>query len=63
MHTECIKNALISNIKLFNLYNFRVNFKEKFMHKKTNKSCVLSAILVELLHGTGTGNIYHICMD
>ena len=62
MHTKCIKKPFISNMKLFNLYSFRDESMEKFMHKKTNKSCVFSVILVELHHGTGTGNIYHICM-
>lgn len=61
-HTECIKKQFISNGKLLNFYNFRDKSTEKFMHKKTNKSCVLLVILVELQYGTGTGNIYHICM-
>lgn len=47
MHTKCIKKPFISNMKLLNLYSFRDESMEKFMHKKTNKSCVFSVILVE----------------
>ena len=37
MHTKCIKKPFISNMKLLNLYSFRDESMEKFMHKKTNK--------------------------